>query len=182
MLHPQVVANPCHAQQGLAVVRGTDALNCVSCGGEIWRQRVPDAPDIAAALEADVELAIRAEAGIADKATGIHRCAVGEDGSVAVKYPHLRSGVNDRSARLGGGSHELDAGNFFNPGNEDITVGSNALVVDDALGFYLIIARSKNSRQIAGGEVQNAIRRRGIWTRIIQAAEARSSVRYPPIG
>ena len=180
-MRPQIMADPGHTEQGLAVVRGTDALNCVSGWGEIRRKRVPDAPDIAAALEADVELAIRTEARITDKATGIHGCAVGEDGSSAVKNPDLRSGVNDRSARLRGRGHELNAGNFLNSGNKDIAVGSNALIVKDAAGLYLIIARSKNSGQIAGAEVHNSIRRRGIWTSIVQPAEARSSVRHPPV-
>ena len=89
LLRPQIVADPGHAEQGLAVVRGTDALNSVPGWGEIRRKRIPDAPDIAAALEADVELAIRTETRITDKATGIHGCAVGEDGSGAVKNPDL---------------------------------------------------------------------------------------------
>src|SRR5690242_15111111 len=176
------MTDPRHAEQGLAVVRGTNALHCVSGRREVGRKRISDAPDITAALEADIELAIRTETRITDKAAGIHRCTVGEDGSSAVKYPHLRSRVNARPARLCGRRLELKAGNFLNSGNEDVTVGRKALVVNDAAGLYLIIGRSKNSRQIAGAEVQNAIRRRGIWTGIVQTAEARSSVRYPPIG
>src|SRR5262249_54066691 len=122
LLHPQVMANPCHTQQGLAVVRGTYALHGVPLRRPVGRQRIPDAPDVAATLEADVKLAIRPETRITDKAAGIHRRAVGENGSSAVKNSDLTGSIDDGPARLGGGGHELKAGDFLNSGNENVTV------------------------------------------------------------
>src|SRR5207302_6590291 len=52
--HPKIMAYPGDAEQCFAIVRGADALNRIPSRGEIRRKRVPDAPDVAAALETNV--------------------------------------------------------------------------------------------------------------------------------
>src|SRR6476660_8638098 len=175
------MAYPGETEESGSAEGGAYALHCVTCGREIGSKRISDAPDIAAALKANVKLAIRTHASVAHKARTIHRRAIGEDRFCAVENADLRLCIDNGPARLSGRRHEFNAGNFFNSSNEDIAVGSNALVIDEPAGFYLIIQRRKNSRQIAGAEVQNSIGRTGVWTRIVEPAEARSLVRYPPV-
>src|SRR6185437_9923995 len=152
---PKIMANPGKTEQCSAAERGSYALHCVTSWREIRRQGIPDAPDIAATLEADVEFAIGTHAGVANEARSVNGRAVGENRSSAVKDLHLGCCIDDGSPRLGGRGHELKARDFLNSGNEHITVGRKALIVQDATGLYLVIYRRKNSRQIAGVEVQN---------------------------
>src|SRR6476661_7163173 len=139
------MAYPRETEQSSSTEGGAYALHCVTCGREIGGKRVPDAPDIAAALEANVELAIGPHASVADEARAVDGRAVGEDRPCAVVNADLRLGIDNGPARLRGRRHEFKAGYFFNSSNEDIAVGRNALIVEDAAGFYLIIHRRKNS-------------------------------------
>src|SRR6201998_4875223 len=111
------MADPGDTQQGLAVIGSSYTFHGVASRGPVGRIGIADAPDIAAALEADVELAIWSHSHVANKPRTIHRRAIGENGCGAVKDPHLGLCIDNGSARLRGRRHEFKTGPFFNSGN-----------------------------------------------------------------
>src|SRR5258708_39950132 len=174
---------PGDAEQSLAVVGGSDPFHDVRLGRHRRSQRVPDAPDVAAALHDEVELAIGAEAGAFNVAVRACRQAVGKNRKRALRgivvededagAGYARYGILDhRPGRVRRIGDELKTLDGLDAGGEDI-----AAAAIHAEGLSLIIRRLADSRQIAVCQIP--LQPTGLIGD--DAAEAGCAVSDPPV-